>query len=486
MGGKKNKKTQLKDAKPNLSTSSSKSSAEPITDQIATSSVEEVSNHVVSSHQQNGTHDSVKSSSQMNGHEAEVNEQSVPVPEPKVDISPQSDLSNIASRIVSKHENETSLRSESTQTSDKTRSTNNEQTQSSTIASQTSTTPSADASTTPVNGQTSSAAPRRASMIKRKFSERTQLAFLRDDDIKANWLFRIFNLISVAYLYIFHGFYFKGLENIPQDERGVLFIMRHSTHNADIYPLLFAFAHYTGSVPRGLVHRLIMKYLPFLRYLGSVPGERNTAEALLQSGFRCCVIPGGADEGLVGHENCYVVNWPEKRKGFAKVARESNAHIIPFVLTNVEEMRFNPFFWMWNKLRLAKVYNYIMTLNIPFLRDIVYQISISVWFCVSFFQIPIPAQLIGVFGPEVTYDSHHDSIDHTVKTAQQALQQLVTDAHDQRKGRSYRKALYMRWNYFAHEQVPQLIDFTLRTTETLAQRASLLWNTYSPLAKKQN
>ena len=50
--------------------------------------------------------------------------------------------------------------------------------------------------------------------------------------------------------------------------------------------------------------------------MGSVAGERKTALSLLHSGFWVAVIPGGADEGLVGHENAYNVYWPEKRKIF--------------------------------------------------------------------------------------------------------------------------------------------------------------------------
>ena len=50
--------------------------------------------------------------------------------------------------------------------------------------------------------------------------------------------------------------------------------------------------------------------------MGSLAGERNTALSLLHSGFWVAVIPGGAEEGMVGHENAYKVCWPKKRKTF--------------------------------------------------------------------------------------------------------------------------------------------------------------------------
>lgn len=66
--------------------------------------------------------------------------------------------------------------------------------------------------------------------------------------------------------------------------------------------------------------------------MGSVPGEPETAVSLLKSKFWVIVIPGmlpslkcceslmrcflsgGADEGMVGHENAYQVYWPKKRQ----------------------------------------------------------------------------------------------------------------------------------------------------------------------------
>ena len=45
---------------------------------------------------------------------------------------------------------------------------------------------------------------------------------------------------------------------------------------------------------------------------------RSLALSLLKSGFWVVVIPGGAEEGMIGHENAYKVCWPKKRELFIR------------------------------------------------------------------------------------------------------------------------------------------------------------------------
>lgn len=87
-------------------------------------------------------------------------------------------------------------------------------------------------------------------------------------------------------------------------EKPILFYGRHSTHNGDILNMAVITFLTTGRVARMLLHRLLLVCLPALKYVGGVAGERDSAVALLKANFWCGVIPGGADEGLVGHENC--------------------------------------------------------------------------------------------------------------------------------------------------------------------------------------
>ena len=100
----------------------------------------------------------------------------------------------------------------------------------------------------------------------RRYSARTQLAFLPDQVIGKSWFFRLLTLVYY-YVYIyFHGFegenshytvefasvlgfIVEGIEKIDRDQ-GCLFIARHSSHNGEILGTIVAFYHKTGRVLR--------------------------------------------------------------------------------------------------------------------------------------------------------------------------------------------------------------------------------------------
>ena len=100
----------------------------------------------------------------------------------------------------------------------------------------------------------------------RRYSFRTQLAFLPDQVIGRSWFFRLLTLVYY-YVYIyFHAFESNGcsisdlfnsifcnlvvgIEKIDPN-RGCLFIGRHSTHNGEILGTVVTFYHKTGRVLR--------------------------------------------------------------------------------------------------------------------------------------------------------------------------------------------------------------------------------------------
>jgi len=104
----------------------------------------------------------------------------------------------------------------------------------------------------------------------RRYSLRTQLAFLPDEVIGRSWFFRLLTLVYYnAFLY-FHAFesrinlvmYFKiyllsflffcivvGIEKIDPNQ-GALFIARHSTHNGEILGSIVTMYHKSGRVLR--------------------------------------------------------------------------------------------------------------------------------------------------------------------------------------------------------------------------------------------
>merc|ERR1712203_768579 len=159
----------------------------------------------------------------------------------------------------------------------------------------------------------------------------------------------------------------KGVENLPPPGKGALLISMHSTHNADIPMGLNGLHDQTSRVPRGLLHRVVFMVNPWCKYLGLIPGQRHTAKHLLQQGFLTCVLPGGGEEAMAGHENAYELHprWKDRR-GFATVAKEAGADIIPVFLQNVEEMRFNPFFFLGNRSGLTHQHQRIVDMRIPY------------------------------------------------------------------------------------------------------------------------
>ncbi|UJR13595.1 hypothetical protein I4U23_000608 [Adineta vaga] len=274
-----------------------------------------------------------------------------------------------------------------------------------------------------------------------RYSLPTRFAFLPDKVIGELWYFR---LLTLSYYYIFiyfHGFEIIGMEKIDR-KQGCLFISRHSTHNAEIQGAIVCTYHKTGRVIRSLIHRQIMLIFSFLRLMGCVPGKRDTAVSLLNSRFWVAVIPGGAEEAMVGHENAYKVCWPENRKGFVHVATEAGVPIIPTFMANQEEMRWNPILFLWNLFGLGHLYSYILKLEIPLLTPLLHSIGTIIWFSMTWIQIPIPAQLTLYIGDPVQYDMSKDTIDDVVERSRTALQALINQYQPQ--GKSYSNAIKQR------------------------------------------
>ncbi|CAF1218748.1 unnamed protein product [Adineta ricciae] len=274
-----------------------------------------------------------------------------------------------------------------------------------------------------------------------RYSVRTRMAFLPDKILGDIWYFRLLTLFYYyAFTYI-HGFQIVGMEKVDP-EQGCLFISRHSTHTADVQATLVSTYHKTGRVVRALVHRQVMFFFPFLRLMGCVPGKRDTAVSLLNSGFWVVVIPGGVEEAMVGHENAYKVCWPENRKGFVHVATQANVPIIPTFMANQEEMRWNPILFLWNLLGLGRLYSSILKLEIPFLTPFLHAVGGLVWFIMTWIQIPIPVQLTLYVGDPVQYDMSKDTIDDVVERCRCSLQNLISQ--HQPHGKSYRNAVKQR------------------------------------------
>ena len=80
-------------------------------------------------------------------------------------------------------------------------------------------------------------------------------------------------------------------------------------------------------------------------------------------------------------------------------------------MANVDEMRWNPILCLWNYLGLGRLFAHILKLNIPIIGPMLVLLGSTVWFLITFIQIPIPAKLTLYIGDPVRYDMSKDSID---------------------------------------------------------------------------
>ena len=117
----------------------------------------------------------------------------------------------------------------------------------------------------------------------------------QDDAIGQHWFFRLLQYLVCLYSRIMHDFSVEGWKKLPVDGPALL-VSTHTTHSTDILICCLTAHKLSGRVVRGLLHRLLVTCMPWLRYLGLVPGYRDSAIQLLRQGHWVAVVPGGAEE----------------------------------------------------------------------------------------------------------------------------------------------------------------------------------------------
>jgi hypothetical protein len=130
---------------------------------------------------------------------------------------------------------------------------------------------------------------------------RESLAFLSDDVIARHPVYRALQGLACGVAHALHGFSVEGWKQVPK-QKGVMLVSLHTTHSGDIGPCMLYGQKLSGRVVRGLLHRLLMATAPILRYIGGVPGYRDTAYELLRAGNWVAVVPGGAEE-IMAHNS---------------------------------------------------------------------------------------------------------------------------------------------------------------------------------------
>ena len=132
---------------------------------------------------------------------------------------------------------------------------------------------------------------------------------------------------------------YTGLDNIPADG-AVLLVGNHTTLGVLDAPMMVRHIYRErGRWFRGLAenaHYAVPGYRDLLRRAGAVRGTRANCRTLLANGQPVLVYPGGGREVAKRKGEKYQLIWKE-RLGFARLAIESGAPIVPFAAVGAEE-----------------------------------------------------------------------------------------------------------------------------------------------------
>ncbi|OQR89708.1 hypothetical protein THRCLA_09626 [Thraustotheca clavata] len=244
-----------------------------------------------------------------------------------------------------------------------------------------------------------------------------------------------YSIFLFAYKYLFPVYtylYDWSKQNIPKEGR-ILYVGYHSIHAHDLLPMAFSIYKVTGKLPRGLIHYAAMiVYGPLFRRLGCVAGSQESGIQAFKDGFHCICTPGGIEEAMQGFESSYKLIWKSssgnERRGFAKLAREANATIVPFVTRNGEEMVFSPIGYLWNIVGLSRLYEQVLNLPEPF-RIVLLHIKMLVYFFAwTLMSIPVPVRAGVVFGKPIVPKKNESEIDFAERTKYQ-VQELINQVN---------------------------------------------------------
>jgi len=131
-----------------------------------------------------------------------------------------------------------------------------------------------------------------------------------------------------------------GAEKIPRSG-AVLLTGNHTIYGLLDIPMLgLEIFEKSGRTVRGMGdhnHFAVPVWRDLLRQVGTVPGTRENCARLLREGEAVLVFPGGGREVMKHKHELYKLIWKE-RIGFARMAIEHGAPIVPFASVGVEDM----------------------------------------------------------------------------------------------------------------------------------------------------
>lgn len=160
-----------------------------------------------------------------------------------------------------------------------------------------------------------------------------------------------------------------------------------------------------------------------------IPGQRDSAIEMLRAGSVVGVLPGGTEEAMLGGKSRYTLHplW-DKRRGFVEVAKEARVKIVPALVRNAEEMRFNPVFYLWSLTGLGRHFEvFVNQGEKSAVKRVVKMAGIAAWYIFSWCNIIVPVKLDFVIAPAVNIDYDRDSVDEIALKCKEAVQKLLSD-----------------------------------------------------------
>lgn len=140
-----------------------------------------------------------------------------------------------------------------------------------------------------------------------------------------------------AHAWIYHGYEVTGMEYLPKDG-AALIVYYHGAIPIDMYYFVARVCLERDRLIHTVADRFLFK-LPGWGIISEAmkvcPGTVQTCTNTLREGNLLAISPGGVYEAQFGNNN-YELLW-KNRVGFAKVAIESKAPIIPMFTENLRE-----------------------------------------------------------------------------------------------------------------------------------------------------
>lgn len=131
----------------------------------------------------------------------------------------------------------------------------------------------------------------------------------------------------------------QGLEHVPTSGPFMLVGNHQLLGMQDLPTLVRELERRRGVRVRGMgdsFHFAVPGWRDLLIRMGAVPGTRENCAALLAAGEAVLVFPGGAREVYKRRGQRYELLWGE-RTGFARMAIEAGAPIVPFAAVGAED-----------------------------------------------------------------------------------------------------------------------------------------------------